>query len=181
VAATLLLGTAGCNRSCLLPESPAAIAPDVTRTTAVRHTDGDTAVFRLETGAEEKVRFIGVDTLEIRGETADLGARAAEYTAQAIPVGRCVWLQTDADLRDRYGRLLAHVWTERPSSVSVAEARRSMLNARLLVDGYALVLIVPPNVTYAEEFLLLDAEAHDAGVGPWGLDSGPESELASGE
>ncbi len=149
--------------------------------TVARHTDGDTAVFRLENGVEEKVRFIGVDTPEVRGETADFGERAAEYTAQAIPVGESVWLQTDVDLRDRYGRLLAYVWIERPSSGSAAEARAHMLNARLLIDGYAQVLTVPPNVTYAEEFVLLEAEARDGGAGLWGVDSGPESEPAGGE
>ena len=40
--------------------------------------------------------------------------------------------------RDRYGRLLAYVW--------LPDGR--MLNVEIMLEGYAQVLTVPPNVRY---------------------------------
>lgn len=58
------------------------------------------------------------------GEYAEpFGEEAAAYTAGAIPVGTTVWLETDAELRDRHGRLLAYVWLERPITGDEAEVR----------------------------------------------------------
>jgi micrococcal nuclease len=43
-----------------------------------------------------------------------------------------------------------------------------MLNAQLLVDGYAATLTMPPNVRYADVFRRFQAEAREAGRGLWG-------------
>lgn len=138
--------------------------------TVSRHTDGDTAWFQLESGAEEKVRFIGMDTPEVYGEVEAYGAEASAYTASALPIGRQVWLETDVELRDQYGRMLAYVWLERPTSGRDAEVRAKMLNAQLLLDGYAMVSTYPPNVKYVKLFTRYQAEAREAGVGLWGAE-----------
>lgn len=171
VAATALLGArlvlplgSGAPRTARPPSAPAVVAA-----TVVKHTDGDTARFLLETGAEERVRFIGIDTPEISETAEPLGETAAAYTASLIPPGSTVWLETDAELRDRYGRLLAYVWLERPTGAEPEEVAAHMLNARLLAEGYALTLTVPPNVKYAEVFDSLRDSARRAGVGLWGL------------
>ncbi len=159
--------TAGCT---LLPApavEPALGAPAVTRAVVTKHTDGDTAHVRLDGGAEEKVRFIGIDTPEVGDAPEPFGEEAAAYTAREIPLGATVWLETDAELRDRHGRLLAYVWLERPVRGDDAEVRASMLNAHLLSDGYAQTLTVPPNVAHADLFRTLQAEARDAGAGLW--------------
>lgn len=165
-ALVMILGADGCVGRAV------ASAPEVTRATVVRHTDGDTAIFVLADGATEKVRLIGVDTPEVNGEEEPFGAEASAYTAEAMPGGATVWLQTDVDLRDRYGRLLAYVWLERPAAGGREEARERMLNARLLLDGYAQTLTVPPNVAYAEDFVEFQAEAREAGLGLWGEEGG---------
>jgi micrococcal nuclease len=152
------------------PESaPAPDAPRVVRASATRHTDGDTAWFRLETGAEEKVRFIGVDTPEVYGQAEPYGAEASAYTAKAIPIGTTVWLETDLELRDRYDRLLAYIWLDVPGDTSDAEVRTKMLNARLVIDGYAQTATYPPNVRYVDYFTRYQTEAREAGRGLWGL------------
>jgi micrococcal nuclease len=147
-----------------LPEHPVeARAAIVTRVV-----DGDTIHVRFSNGMSDKVRFIGVDTPESTIQHEPFGEEASAYTKQAL-AGERVFLQTDAERRDRYGRLLAYVWLAEPASGSTSEMRASLFNARLLLDGYATVLTIPPNVEYAEQFLRFQREARDADKGLWAL------------
>ncbi|MCL4078076.1 thermonuclease family protein [Coriobacteriia bacterium Es71-Z0120] len=145
-------------------------AVEATEAVVVRVVDGDTAVFRLADGRQEKVRFIGVDTPESTIEHEPYGAEASAYTKRLLPRGRRVWLETDAGLRDRYGRLLAYVWLALPTGDPAREARSKMLNARLALDGYATQMTVPPNVRYAHVFAACVEEARSAGRGLWGIE-----------
>ncbi len=167
VALVVLAVLAGCGLTGSDAADPVPGAPAVTRAVVIRHTDGDTAHFRLEDGAEEKVRFIGIDTPEVGEQAEKYGREAAAYTADAIPLGATVWLETDVELRDRYGRLLAYVWLERPRSGDAAEVRTTMLNARIVLDGYANAYTYPPNVKYTGVLRDLQAEARDAERGLW--------------
>jgi micrococcal nuclease len=130
-----------------------------------RVVDGDTAVVSLN-GVSEKVRFIGINTPESTTRHEPYGAEASAYTKRAL-TGVTVYLETDADLRDQYQRLLAYVWLVQPRAGDAAEVRRSMFNARLLIDGYAQVATYPPNVKYVDVFLPLQREARDAHKGLW--------------
>jgi len=71
-----------------------------------------------------------------------------------------VRLETDVQLRDRYGRLLAYVWIRRPEG-------EVMVNAELVRLGYAAVMTVPPNVRHIELFRRLAAEARQHHRGLW--------------
>jgi len=128
----------------------------------VRTVDGDTIYVRLATGVE-KVRYIGVDTPEVhhptRGE--EPGAREAAVVNRRLLGDRPVRLETDVQLRDRYGRLLAYVWARRPDGGLV------MVNAELVRLGYAAVMTVPPNVRHAALFRRLAAEAREQHRGLW--------------
>lgn len=137
--------------------------------TVARHTDGDTAVFVLEDGTSEKVRFIGIDTPESTKEIEPYGEQAAAYTARAIPVGTKVYLEKGLEQRDRYGRLLAYVWLEQPTAVTDAEIRSKMLNARIAIRGYATQMTIQPNSKYADHFRRYVAEARASDRGLWGL------------
>ena len=78
----------------------------------VRVIDGDTIEVSID-GAEEDVRYIGVDT----PETVKPGAPVQCYGPQAsaanhrLVEGRTVRLVFDRERRDAYGRLLAYVYT----------------------------------------------------------------------
>ncbi len=128
----------------------------------VRTVDGDTIYVRLATGVE-KVRYIGVDTPEVhhptRGE--EPGGREATVVNRRLLGDRPVRLETDVQLRDRYGRLLAYVWARRPDGGLV------MVNAELVRLGYAAVMTVPPNVRHAALFRRLAAEAREQHRGLW--------------
>ncbi|OIQ59720.1 thermonuclease precursor [Moorella thermoacetica] len=133
--------------------------------------DGDTLHVKIN-GREEKVRLIGVNTPEISHPDLGIkeqpyGKEAAAYTQKRL-AGRQVYLELDVGERDKYGRLLAYVWLEKPANGSEAEVRAKMYNAELLLNGYAQVMTVPPNVKYADLFVKLQKEAREAGKGLWG-------------
>lgn len=183
-AAALLLATALALAGCVArgsaplrpdpppPQSSSSIpistgAPVVREGTVVRVVDGDTAHVVID-GTREKVRFIGIDTPESTREVEPYGKAASEYTSAALS-GAQVWVETDAELRDRYGRLLAYIWLERPVSADDDEIREKMHNARLLTSGHAQIYTFPPNVRYAESFVRFQREARAGNVGLWSV------------
>ncbi len=125
-----------------------------------KQVDGDT--IRVEIGgADERIRFIGIDTPETHGRNGLVecfGKEAADHTAQLIPVGTQVRLVRDAEARDRYGRLLAYVYRVKDNL---------FVNLALARDGYADVLTYPPNVAHAQEFVAAVRNARNANVGLW--------------
>jgi micrococcal nuclease len=81
--------------------------------------DGDTVRVRIPSPPSalktiETIRLIGVDTPETvhpRREVEAFGKEAGEFTKERLS-GKSVRLAFDWELRDRYGRLLAYVYTE---------------------------------------------------------------------
>lgn len=137
--------------------------------TVTRVVDGDTVYVSLSGNRTEKVRFIGIDTPETKPKPAEpYGKEAAKYTYSLIN-GRQVWLEVDIQERDKYGRLLAYVWLSPPDEISDSEIRTRMLNADLLLNGYAQLLTVPPNVKYAAYFRRYQAEAREKKHGLYGF------------
>lgn len=153
------------NKTAAPAEDP---APALLPATVTYVVDGDTVHVALAGGKEEKVRFIGVNTPESTKEVETYGKEASAYTKSRLD-GRKIWLELDVEERDRYGRLLAYIWLEQPASDSEAEVRARMFNVELLLNGYAQVMTVPPNVKYVDLFVELQREAREAGKGLWGL------------
>ena len=125
-----------------------------------KEVDGDTVHVTIN-GADDRVRFIGIDTPETHGRgglVECFGKEAADHTASLIPVGTAVRLVRDAEPRDRYGRLLAYVYRARDDL---------FVNMALARDGYADVLTYPPNVAHAPEFVAAVADARDHNRGLW--------------
>jgi micrococcal nuclease len=125
-----------------------------------RVVDGDTIIARLDSGARERVRLIGVDTPESvkPGTPVQCFALRASALTKSLLEGRRVRLVLDAEPRDRYDRLLAYVY-RLPDGLFV--------NAELVRRGFAQTLTIPPNVRFAERFAALARQARDAGRGLW--------------
>jgi micrococcal nuclease len=125
----------------------------------VRVVDGDTIRVALG-GRVERVRYIGIDTPEsVKPDTPVQCYAERASAANAVLVrGRRVRLVTDAERRDRFGRLLAYVYVE-PGGAFV--------NSTLVRDGFARTLTIPPNVAHADEFARLARQARRAGRGLW--------------
>lgn len=133
--------------------------PAVGTAQVVRVVDGDTIRVRMG-GRTERVRYIGVDTPESvkPGTPVQCFAERASAANAALVAGRRVRLVTDAEERDRYGRLLAYVYRE-PDGAFV--------NAALVRDGYARTLTIPPNVAHRDDFARLAEAARRADRGLW--------------
>ena len=100
--------------------------------------DGDTIRVYLPDGREEKVRYIGLDAPEMAHEDAEgeyLGVEAAIHNAELLAGGELV-LETDLEVRDDFGRLLAYVWAD-----------GVFVNERMILDGYARAHDYPPNLS----------------------------------
>ncbi|WP_231745286.1 MULTISPECIES: thermonuclease family protein [Microbulbifer] len=117
--------------------------------------DGDTLL--LEDG--RRVRLIGVNAPELGrdGRAAQPLAQEAQEFAQLFLEDGDLELVYDRDRRDRYGRVLAHVYNHRGES----------LEAALLAAGLAFHVAIAPNLGLAECLAERQAEARRAGRGVW--------------
>lgn len=141
---------------------------DFVQAVIVRAVDGDTAVVKVD-GQERRVRFLGVDTPETVHPNKPVqffGKEASNFTKESLN-GRRVWLEYDANPQDRYGRHLAYIWLNNPKTINESSIRENMFNAKLLLGGYAKVMIIKPNKRYESEFRKFQEEARRARLGVW--------------
>jgi micrococcal nuclease len=124
----------------------------------VRGVDGDTIEAEIG-GANEDVRYIGVDTPETVKPGTPVqcfGPQASAYNHRLVE-GTSVRLVFDRERRDVYGRLLAYVYLH-----------GRLVNAALVREGLARTLTIAPNTAHAPLFRRLAARAGRAGRGLWG-------------
>jgi micrococcal nuclease len=128
------------------------------RAEVLRVIDGDTIEVALG-GAEEDVRYIGIDTPEsaIPGEPVECFGKEAAAANEDLVGGETVRLVYDAERRDHYGRLLAYVFVG-----------DEFVNAALVEDGFATTLEIEPNTSRADDLARLEAAAGRDGAGLWG-------------
>lgn len=118
--------------------------------------DGDT--LHLKDG--RAVRFIGINSPEIGhdGKASEpLAEQARDVLKAMLGDHAVVGLSYGHERKDRYGRLLAHVYLADGDSVE----------ARLLAAGLAAQIIMPPNVTQLECYHAAEQRARQAGKGVW--------------
>lgn len=141
---------------------------DYTDILVKRVIDGDT--LQLESG--ERVRLIGIDTPEMHESDKlyrdsqrtqqdirtikELGRRAYEFTKNLVE-GKRVSLEFDVDKYDKYDRLLAYVYLKDGTFV----------NAKIVQEGFASLMTIPPNVKYTDLFLKLYQQARNNRRGLW--------------
>jgi micrococcal nuclease len=121
--------------------------------------DGDTIQVRLDSGASEKVRLLGIDTPEMGDERTMVrfqAETAKRFTYYSL-FRRKVQLTYDWDKRDEYGRLLAYV-----------RLPDGMFNEIILSRGYASAFLKYPfkNETM-QRFKEAAAEAKETKKGLW--------------
>lgn len=125
--------------------------------------DGDTLYLQPDgTHSREdqiKVRLIGIDTPELRPEAECFALEARDYLRRMLPEGAEVWIMSDRESVDQYGRSLLYLWTMDDRSV----------NLSMVADGYATALNIPPSNTYWRQFDVAEASARQANLGLWGF------------
>jgi micrococcal nuclease len=141
-------------------------------------TDGDTFIARItwhdpeykcwiQDGGLYTIRLIGVDapeTVHPKKPVECYALEAAAFTKDMLE-GRNVCLLQDVSCRDRYARLLAHVWVDTDPNHPGCE---TFLSAELVKQGYARVKTYPPDMALADFLKSLECQAYQAGLGLWG-------------
>ena len=140
----------------LLRDVDAAPRPHTVSARVVAVHDGDTMSVVIGR-KKEKVRLTGIDAPELAQRP--WGINAKRYCRELVTSsGNSVTLEFDLEKRDRYGRLLAYVWT--PDN--------RLINLEMVRNGYAALYTFPPNVKYVELLREGQRYAREKGLGIWG-------------
>jgi len=139
---------------------PLCPASHLDRQVQVRYVhDGDT--LHLNNG--EKIRLIGINAPELarKGRPAEpLAIKARDHLRDLIINSKQrIGLRMDTEHVDRYGRSLAHLYTQDGNSLS----------AQLLKSGLATLLAVPPNLNGLDCYAQAEAQARQTNRGIWAL------------
>jgi len=120
--------------------------------------DGDTIKVRFKNKQERKVRLIGIDAPEIENvrEEVKFRAQMAKRFAFFYLYQKKIKLSYDWEMEDKYGRLLAYIWTE----------KQGLINKFILSEGFAVVYLNFP-FKYKEEFIEAEREARKLEKGLW--------------
>lgn len=139
-----------------------------------RVVDGDTLIVETGCGATT-VRIIGIDTPETVHPDRPVEPFGPEASAAAAAIleGHRVVLETDPgqDLKDRYGRVLAHVWTiqESAGALGIQDIRLGdLVSVTLAEQGLADELIIGGESSHAETISRARGKAIAQGEGMWG-------------
>ena len=127
------------------------------RATVVRVVDGDTIVVDYD-DADHRVRLLNVDTPETvqPGRPVEcLGAEAASFLRDRLPVGVPVILRFDEERFDRYDRELAGVF----------DAHDVLVNAEIARAGLGTAVLFEPNRRFYDDVRSAQREAERRGLG----------------
>jgi len=144
------LSVASFINSTITPSPTQSIASDSAEIAVVKRVvDGDT----IELSDGRKVRYIGVDTPELKGQKCF--AKEATEKNRELVEGKTIRMEKDVSETDRYKRLLRYIWSG-----------DIFVNEYLAREGFAHQATFPPDVKYAA---LLRKSAEEARVNNKGL------------
>ena len=133
----------------------------------VRVVDGDTIVVESNLGPRT-VRLVGIDAPELSGGDP-FGRPAADALRGLLGQGRLLWLETDLNPEDLYGRLLAYVYVPDDAGAwTVSGVRATQVNLAMVEAGWARPFPIAPNMTYADLMSAAAAAAETGRAGLWG-------------
>ena len=129
----------------------------------VRVVDGDTVIVKTDTGVEERIRLLLIDTPESIHPTEPeqlFGKESSDYAKEVLREGDIVTLEVGNPERDRYDRLLAYIWIDNVN-----------FNQLMIEKGFARVgYVYEPNTKYLNEFRKAEGKAQDEGENIWSID-----------
>lgn len=130
----------------------------------IRVVDGDTIVVRIN-GNDEKIRIIGINTPESVKKNSPIecfGKEATLHMKQLLsePGGLRTEADPTQDIRDKYGRLLSHVFVG-----------DSNIGQQMIADGYAYENTYNKPYIYQSEYRTAQRNAQKNNLGLWSPDT----------
>jgi endonuclease YncB( thermonuclease family) len=130
----------------------------IIKTSVARIVDGDTINISPAYADEHSIRLLGIDAPELnyKGRSqGDHAEQAINYLKSLIQVGDEVRIETGAEARDKYGRILGHVFKN-----------NLHLNLKLVEEGFAVTYQIYPNLEYFDQFrtALINARKQGKGI-----------------
>jgi micrococcal nuclease len=122
--------------------------------------DGDTIQVQLTTGEKEKIRLIGVDAPETGADDKKTRLKAlfSKRFAFKFLYKKKVKIEYDWEKRDKYGRLLAYIWTD----------DGTFFNEFIIQKGFAAAYTrFKYKTEFKERFLQAEEHAKKRGNGIW--------------
>lgn len=147
--------------------TPTIIPYEKQKVRVIRVVDGDT----IEIEGKMKVRYIGINTPEIYHDTTGKKTREQCFANEAylenkkLVEGKTVTLIKDVSNKDKYNRLLRYVYVDNPSTSS---GQVLFVNDYLIINGYAKIMRIKPDVKYYELFKAEEKQAKENDYGLWG-------------
>jgi micrococcal nuclease len=132
-----------------------------------RVVDGDT----VELTNGQKIRLLNIDTPEtVKANTPIMcfGPEASTFTKKLL-TDKMVQLTYDKEANDQYGRGLRFIFLDGVDTGNVENS----INAELVKNGFARMVVYKPNNTYAKEFQAWENEAKSKKLGLWGKCKNP--------
>ena len=124
---------------------------------AIKVSDGDTVSLMIK-GKIVKTRLIGIDAPEM-GQRP-WGKQAKDRLIDIMNHAEwTVLMETDVVKNDKFGRPLVYLWTK----------QNELINERMVLEGQALLFIIPPNVKYANRLRKAEQRSRQEKKGIWGL------------
>lgn len=133
---------------------------EVSEGTVIEVIDGDTVDLSIA-GSRQRVRLIGIDTPETKHPTKPVecyGPEATSFTESLLARGTKIRIERDLEARDTYGRLLVYLYRV---------SDNLFINLELVLQGYAHVLTIEPNLAHLDKFVAASRDAHSNNRGLW--------------
>jgi micrococcal nuclease len=125
--------------------------------------DGDTVTLMIN-GKMRKARLIGIDAPEMNQRP--WGRQAKDHLIDILNHSDwMVTMENDEVTHDKFGRSLVYLWTK----------DNELINERMVLDGYAVLFTIKPNVRYRDRFSRAEKLARREMKGIWGPNGLKES------
>lgn len=126
--------------------------------------DGDT----IELSDSRIIRLLGINTPEDTKEKEIYGDIATSYVKDLIE-GKYVYLESDVEDKDKYGRYIRNVWIDLPITINETNMKECLLNVILLDKGIAKPMTVSPNIKYSELYNSISQSAKNEKKGMFNM------------
>jgi micrococcal nuclease len=132
--------------------------------TVIKAVDGDT--LEVSGGCADKVRLLYIDTPEtVKPKTPVqcYGPEASNYSKTRLTEGTKVFLQSDKEASDQYGRSLRILYFEKDDLDNIQKS----YNYELVTKGYGIAKFYSPNKKYQSDMLQGQEIAKRQNLGLW--------------